>query len=123
MKHVYPNRYLTVFLMLFCCFSVPLLAQTQPVPQALPYTQNFSTLAANAITYPSGIQGWTASTAPGSSYNTNATLVADKSLTASSTAFTNSGNVHNYDGKIGFLNTGSFDLTIGLAIETTGKQE
>ena len=122
MKHVYPNRYLMAFLMLFCCFSVPLLAQvTQPTPQTLPYTQNFSTIAANAITYPSGLQGWTASVASGSSYNTNATLVADRSLIASSTAFTNSGNVHNYDGKIGFLNTGSLDLTIGLALETTGK--
>jgi hypothetical protein len=121
MKNVYPSRHLMAFLTLFCCYSFSLLAQTQPTPQNLPYIQDFSTLAANATTYPSGFQGWTASVIPGSSYNTNATLVADKNLIASSTAATTSGNIHNYDGKIGFLNTGSFDLTIGLALETTGK--
>jgi hypothetical protein len=124
MKNVYPTRHLMAFLTLFFCFcfSFSLLAQTQPATQTLPYNQDFSTLAASATTYPSGFQGWTASTAPGSSYNTNATLVADKNLTAASTASTNSANVHNYDGKIGFLNTGSYDLTIGLALETTGKK-
>ncbi|WP_281239101.1 MBG domain-containing protein [Flavobacterium praedii] len=121
MKHIYPNRFLMAFLMLFCCFSFSLLAQTQPTPQTLPYTQDFSTLVANAIAYPLGFQGWTTSIAPGSSYNTNATIVADRSLTASSTAATNSGNVHNYDGKIGFQNSSSLDLTISLALETTGK--
>jgi len=107
--------------MLFYCFSASILAQNQPTAQTLPYNQDFSSLAATATTYPSGFQGWTASTSPGSSYNTNGTPVSDRALTSSSTASTSSGNIHNYDGKIGFLNTGSFDFTIALAIETTGK--
>ncbi|MFV8347957.1 HYR domain-containing protein [Flavobacterium sp. ZB4P13] len=110
------------FLSLFCCFSLSLFAQgTSPVPQNLPYVQDFSSLAPASTTYPSGFQGWTASAAPGSSYNTNAILVGDRLLTASSSASTTSGNIHNYNGKIGFLNSGSLDLTIGLAINTLGK--
>jgi hypothetical protein len=122
MKLFYKTRYLMAFLGLFCCFSLSLFAQgTSPTSQNLPYVQDFSSLAATSTTYPSGFQGWTVSTAPGSSYNTNAILVGDKPLTASSSASTTSGNIHNYNGKIGFLNSGSLDLTIGLAINTLGK--
>jgi len=120
MKNIYSLRHLLAFLSFFYCFSVNLLAQTSPTPQTLPYTQNFS-FAATVTTYPAGFQGWTASTSPGSTYNTNAVLVADRALVASSTAATNSGNFHNYDGKIGFLNTGSLDLTIGFAFSTVGQ--
>jgi hypothetical protein len=93
--------------------------QTNPAAQSLPYTQDFSALAWTSTTYPAGWQGWTISTAPGSSFNT-AAPTADRALTASSTAATNSGNVHNYNGKIGYLNSGSLDLTVALAINTTG---
>ena len=109
------------FLSFFYCFSVNLFAQTMPAPQALPYTQNFDGLAASSTTYPAGFQGWTAGTAPGATFLTSATLVADRALVANSTAVTNSGNFHNYNGKIGFLNTGSLDLTIGFAFNTTGQ--
>jgi hypothetical protein len=44
-------------------------AQTNPVAQAMPYSQDFSGLAASATTYPVGWQGWTISTAPGSAFN------------------------------------------------------
>ncbi len=103
----------------FWC-SLSIMAQTFPPPQSLPYTQDFS-FAPTVTAYPAGFQGWTAATAPGSNFNTNATLVADRPLVASSTAATNSGNFHNYDGKIGFLNTGSLDLTIGFAFDATGQ--
>lgn len=109
------------FIALFCCISVSFMAQTMPTVQDLPYTQNFDALTATSTTYPSGFQGWTAATLPGSSFVTNATLIDDKTLTANSSASTTSGNVHNYNGKIGFLNTGSFDLTIGFAFNTTGR--
>jgi hypothetical protein len=124
MKNVYPMRHLMAFLILFCCFSFSLLAQTQPAPQTLPYTQNFDALPATSTTYPSGFQGWTVSTATiptPSSYNISATPIADKPLTASSTAVTTSGNIHNYNGKIGFLTTGSLDLSLAFAFTTTGK--
>lgn len=95
--------------------------QTNPAAQSLPYSQNFDALAHSSTTYPAGWQGWTISTSPGSSFNT-AAPTADRALTASSTAATNSGNVHNYNSKIGFLNTGSLDLSITLAINTIGKE-
>lgn len=98
--------------------NVAMWAQTNPTPQALPYTQDFSTLLHTSTTYPAGWQGWTISTAPGATYGTVAPT-ADRALTASSTASTNTGNVHNYNGKIGYLNSGSLDLTVALAINTT----
>ncbi|RYE22262.1 MAG: ExeM/NucH family extracellular endonuclease [Sphingobacteriales bacterium] len=97
------------------------LAQTNPTAQSLPYTEDFSTLTHASTTYPAGWQGWTVATAPGSTFNTS-TPTADRNLTASSTAGVNSGNVHNYDGKIGFLNTGLLDLGLVLAINTTNKK-
>ena len=103
------------------CYSFSAWAQTSPTAQTLPYAQDFSGLSATATAYPAGWQGWTITTAPGSSYSTS-TPSADRTLVASSTASVNSGNVHNYDGKIGFLNTGSLDLGLVLAINTTGKK-
>ena len=122
MKHNYHLRHLMAFLSFFYCLSTTVFAQgTAPIAQELPFAQNFTALDAASTTYPAGFQGWTASTAPGSSFNTTATLVADRALVASSTAATSSGNFHNYNGKIGFLNTGSLDLTIGFAFKTLGK--
>ncbi len=97
-------------------------AQTNPAAQTLPYSQDFSALAHSSTTYPDGWQGWTISTAPGSTFNTSAPT-ADRTLFASSTANTTSGNVHNYNGKIGYLNTASLDLTVVLAITTSGKTD
>jgi endonuclease/exonuclease/phosphatase family metal-dependent hydrolase len=121
MKNVYLSRHLMAFLTLFFYYSFPILAQTQPTPQNLPYNQNFDALLATDTAYPLGFQGWTASITPGSAYNTAAILVADKPLTPNSTAATTSGNIHNYNGKIGFQNTGSLDLTLGFAFTTTGQ--
>ncbi|WP_163407583.1 T9SS-dependent choice-of-anchor J family protein [Flavobacterium ajazii] len=121
MKNIYFFRYLMAFLCLLG-LSATLTAQTMPAPVgSLPYTENFGSLAANSTEYPSGFQGWNAAGAPGSSFNTNATLIGDKLLIASSSASTTSGNIHNYNGKIGFLNNGSSDLTIGFAFNATGQ--
>lgn len=110
-----------VFLCLFG-LSANLTAQTMPDPVgSLPYTETFIGLSASSIVYPSGFQGWNAASAPGSVFNTSATLAGDKPLTASSSASTTSGNIHNYNGKIGFLNNSSSDLTIGFAFNATGQ--
>ena len=133
MKKVYSTRHLMAFLTLFCCFSASLLAQTQPIAQNIPYTQNFDTLLATDTSYPPGFQGWSVSTTTiptPSNYNTGPALVADRLLIANSTAATTSGNIHNYtetkpsgtDGRIGFLTTGSLDLSIGFAFVTTEKK-
>ncbi len=122
MKHYYYLRHIMAFLSFFCCLSATVFAQgTAPAAQDLPYTQDFSTLDPTATTYPLGFQGWTASVTPGSAFNTSGTLVGDRSLTASGNAASTGGNIYNYNGKIGFLNTGSLDLTIGFAFKTLGK--
>lgn len=95
-------------------------AQTNPSVQAIPYSQDFSLVAHSSTTYPSGWQGWTIATAPGTAFNT-VSPIADRALVANSGASVNSGNVHNYNGKLGFLNTGSLDLTLALALDGTGK--
>ncbi|HRI41465.1 MAG TPA: hypothetical protein PLW54_07260, partial [Bacteroidia bacterium] len=85
-------------------------AQSNPTAQSLPYSQDFSGVAHTSTTYPAGWQGWTMSTTPGATFSTTGPT-ADRTLVASSTANTNSGNVHNFNGKLGYLNTGSLDLT------------
>lgn len=46
---------------------------------------------------------------------------ANLNLTASSTAATTAGGVHNYNGKIGILSSGTSDPALGLVVNTTGK--
>ena len=115
-----------VLLSFFYCFSGESFAQTTfPEVQNLPYSQKFNDLTPDVIVYPKGIQGWTASSPSSvptpSNFTTSATMTGDKSLTASGSASSSGGNIYNFNGKIGFLNAGSFlDLAIGLAISTTG---
>lgn len=94
--------------------------QTNPTAQSIPYSQDFSALTHASTTYPDGIQGWTIGTAASLNYRTTAPT-ANANLTASSTAAINTGGVHNYNGKIGFLQTASTDPAICLSIITTGK--
>jgi len=102
----------------FVLFGINTYAQTNPAAQALNFSQNFSGLVATSTTYPAGFQGWTISTSPGGAYNTS-TPTANQALIASGGASNSTGGVYNYDGKIGFLNNGSLDLGLVLAINTT----
>ncbi|MBB1192126.1 endonuclease [Flavobacterium sp. SOK18b] len=130
MKHNYTWNHIMVLFIFFMGFTPNLEAQvTQPTPQDLPFTQNFSTLDATSTTYSAGFQGWKTATAPSGSslpggttaYLTTGVLLADQQLVSSSSASNSSGSTHNYNGKIGILNTGSNDFAIGLAINTAGK--
>lgn len=119
MKNNYSARHLMALFSFFCC-SLSLFAQTSPAAQTLPYSQNFDGLLASSTTYPVGFQGWGATaTAPAATYST--ALISDKALIGNSSASVNSGNIHNYNGKIGFLDTGSADLAIGFALIGTGQ--
>lgn len=118
------TRRLATFVIAFVTLAITAVvvvwAETQPTAQSLPYTQDFSTLLATSTTYPAGWQGWQLNTGGAStSFRTNAGT-ADLALTASSSASTNAGGVHNYNGKIGFLQSGSSDPSIALALNTTG---
>ena len=109
--------------MLTCLYlSMEVVAQTNPTPQSIPYSENFTSLVATSTTYPAGWQGWTlAAAAPTATHITTA-ATADRTLTASSNASTTSGNAHNYTGKLEFLSTGSLNPTAVFSINTTGKQ-
>ncbi|NVO18463.1 MAG: chitobiase/beta-hexosaminidase C-terminal domain-containing protein [Bacteroidetes bacterium] len=93
-------------------------AITNPVPQAIPYSQDFSALVWASTTYPAGWQGWQIGS-PSAAYST-AAPTADRVLAPSVTANSTSGNVNNYNGAVGFLNTSSLDLSLVLAIDATG---
>ncbi|MER3522950.1 MAG: hypothetical protein C4326_02510 [Ignavibacteria bacterium] len=94
-------------------------AQTNPTPQVLPYVQDFSALAHSSATYPDGWQGWKVGSASSVAFPT-ATAISDQALTANSSASSTAGGVHNFNGKIGMLASGSIDPTIALSISTTG---
>ncbi len=118
-KHL-QKRYALVAL--GCCLfgSNSVWAQSNPQPQSLPYTQDFSELPHAASAYPDGWQGWLLSTSPGSNFRTTAPT-GDRTMLGNSTSTTTNGAVHNYNGKIGFLNSGSVDLSVAFAINTLQK--
>lgn len=105
----------------FCTLllSATVLGQTNPVAQTLPYSQDFGGLSVSSTTYPAGWQGWTIASVPAASYTTGGPT-ADQPLTASGTAASTGLAVYNYNGKLGYLNTGAGDITIALAINTNG---
>lgn len=111
-------RILLFFVVLL--FSSNLKAQTIPVAQTIPYTQDFSGLAAASTTYPAGWQGWQLGTTSTANFRTTG-ATANSNLLASSTALTTTGGVHNYSGKIGILASGSIDVGLGLVVNTIGK--
>ena len=123
MKNNYSFRHLMTFLGFFYCFALS--AQTMPTPQQLTlnqeskltYEQNFNSLDAASATYPDGFHGWTVSTSENTT-NYNTGLSGDRPLIKSSNTGINSGGIHNYNGKIGFLNTTSGDFAIGFAFSS-----
>ncbi|SEW29355.1 T9SS-dependent choice-of-anchor J family protein [Chitinophaga arvensicola] len=108
-----------LFIGLFVCSNVR--AQTNPAAQTLPYSQHFDALPATAVTYPEGWQGWLLSGAPSGNFNTAAPS-ADKPLTANGSASSTANGVYNYNGKPGFLNSGSADNALVLSVNTSGQQ-
>ncbi len=114
------KKNILVLLAIFIGLTHFINAQTNPTPQTLPYSQDFSTLASTATAYPVGWQGWTIGVVGPVAFTTTAPT-ADRALIANSTAATNSGNVHNYNGTIGFLNSTSLDLSVVFSVNTTGN--
>lgn len=119
MKHLLLLSHLLLLLLAVCLTGTLTFGQTAPAAQSLPYSQDFSSLTHSSSTYPAGWQGWNLASAISSSFRTNAP-VSDRALTGNSSASTSSGGVHNYNGKIGILGSGSTDPSLALAINTTG---
>lgn len=108
-----------LFICLFMAHQVT--GQTNPAAQTLPYQQSFDALPAAGTTYPDGWQGWLLAGAPSGNFNTAAPS-ADKPLIANGSASSTGNGVYNYTGKLGFLNSGSVDNALTLAINTSGQQ-
>jgi hypothetical protein len=94
-------------------------AQTQPSTQSLPYQTRFDDLPVTSTTYPAGWQGWTLTGSPSGAFNT-AAPASDKAL-ATGTASSTTNGVYNYNGKLGFLNSGSADNAVVLAVSSSGQ--
>ena len=96
-----------------------LFAQTVPSAQSLIYTQDFSSLSSSSTTYTTGFQGWAVGSSSSSSFRTTAPT-GDQALNGSSSASSTTGGVHNYNGKIGILASGSVDPSLAFVVNTTG---
>lgn len=118
-----PLSHLLLALILAFSFSENAKAQTNPVPQSLPYSENFDDLVHSSTTWPAGIQGWRINNVgPGADF-TLLPAGGDRGLAANGTAATTGNNVINFDQKIGFRSTEDGGNTfIVLSLNTTGYE-
>ncbi|MBS1920104.1 MAG: choice-of-anchor J domain-containing protein [Bacteroidetes bacterium] len=110
------KRILFFYILLF--LGTKNFAQTNPTPQSLPYTQDFSSFNGSVTTYPAGWQGWTITGSTSTSYSTAAPS-GDQALIGAANSNT-SAFVGDMNTKIGMLNTSSALKSICLALNTTG---
>ncbi|WP_322971142.1 fibronectin type III domain-containing protein [Faecalibacter sp. LW9] len=96
-----------------------LYAQTNPVPQQVPYTQNFDNLTGANPSYPAGWAGWRLD----GNLNTNfaALPVADATFGVGNNNTTAPG-IYDMVGKLGFLTTAGQRTAPALAIKTLEKK-
>ena len=121
MKKYYPkNSQKCLLLIIFIVINFSrLFAQTQPVPQNLPFFQNFDIFSGSATNYPSGFQGWVvASSAPITAGRTD-DPIGDRFLAPNGSATTGVVGIYDFNGKIGLLSSNSNDLGLALALNTT----
>lgn len=95
------------------------MAQTNPTPQSLPYTQDFSAYTGSTTAYLPGWQGWTIAGSTSAVSFPTAAPSGNQAQAAGTNASTG-GNVYDFNGKIGFLNTASALKSFCLSINTTG---
>ena len=115
---------------LFSVVTIAVVAQTNPVPQSLPYTQDFSVLKGTTagdtlgtvLSYPVGWQGWAVSNASPSSAGRTAAPIADKLLKVGDATRGSSG-CYDHEGKIGLVgaNATAGDIALCLSVNTTGS--
>ena len=95
------------------------MAQTNPTPQSLPYSQDFSAYTGSTTAYLAGWQGWTIAGSTSAVSFPTAAPSGNQAQAAGTNASTG-GNVYDFNGKIGFLNTASALKSFCLSINTTG---
>ncbi|AWH83627.1 hypothetical protein HYN59_00185 [Flavobacterium album] len=92
--------------------------QTNPVAQAIPYTQDFSGFTGSVTAYPAGWQGWNITGSLASTYPT-AVPSTDRALTVGDNTLTAAG-IFNMSGKLGIGSTSGTLCSAALAVSTTG---
>ncbi len=107
-------------LLTFTVFTGGIQAQTQPTPQSLPYSQDFSTLDGAQTIFPDGWQAWQVAGSAPSSTGRTSVPASNKNLIGGTAASTSSG-AYDFNGKIGFMSVGSSDVTLCLALNTTAQ--
>jgi len=114
-------RFLNALSLLVCALfaTTVAVAQTNPTPQSMPYTQDFSAYTGSTTTYLAGWQGWTIAGSTSAVSFPTAAPNGNQSQVAGTNASTSSG-VYDFNGKIGFLNTASGLRSFCLSINTTG---
>lgn len=105
-------------LALVFCWLASWAQPTNPSAQAIPYSQDFSSLTGASPVYPAGWQGWDISGSLGASFPTAAPS-GNRSITVTDNTIT-SRHVADFIGKLGIMATGSAMSTACLAINTTG---
>ena len=116
------SRFSNALSLLFCVLfaTTVVTAQTNPTPQGMPYTQNFSGYTGSTTTYLAGWQGWTIGTI--STAFITAAPTANQTQAAGTNASTGAG-VYDFNQKIGMLSTATANTggkAICLSISTTG---
>lgn len=119
------KQHLTNFLQLLSIVVVALFSstvavgQTNPTPQSMPYTQDFSAYTGSTTSYLAGWQGWTIAGSTSSVAFPTAAPNGNQAQAGGSNTTTSSG-VFDFNGKIGFLNTSSALRSFCLSISTAG---
>ncbi len=114
------SRFSSLLSLLVCMLfaTTVAMAQTNPTPQGMPYTQNFSAYTGSTTAYLAGWQGWTITGSTSAAFPTAAPLA--NQAQAAGTNATTAGGVFDFSGKIGFLNTASALKSFCLSISTSG---
>lgn len=106
-------------LIVFLLFQThPAFAQNNPIPQALPYSQNFSAYTGSTTAYLPGWQGWTITGSTTTAFPTAAP--SGNQIQSVGTNSTTSPGVFDFNGKIGFLNSSVSIKTFCVSINTMG---
>ena len=105
---------------LLAVYSNGVKAQATVTMQALPYSQDFSGLAASSTTFPAGWTVWKMASAIPTSFSTAVATSTAKTLSASATNATAAANALNYGGSLGWLSSTGTDCALALGLNTTG---
>ena len=118
----YLSRFSSLLSLLVCVLfaTTVAIAQTNPTPQGMPYTQNFSAYTGSTTTYLAGWQGWTIGSIS-TAFITAAPTANQAQATGSNT--TTSAGVFDMNQKLGMLSSGTANTggkAICLSISTSG---